>query len=76
MWFTSQGRTFPKVLRYEDEAGELHTIDSIQVLSRDRKNYAGIIAQKYDCRAEIQGRMIDFVLLYHPRENTWDMIVR
>lgn len=74
-WFTAKGRTFPKILKYEDDEGVLHTIDSIQILSRDKKNYAGIMAQKYDCRTEIEGRMVEFTLLYHPGENTWDMIV-
>ncbi len=74
-WFTAKGRTFPKMLKYEDKEGALHTIESIQLLSRDEKNYAGIMAQKYVCSAEIEGVRREFVLIYHPGENTWEMVV-
>lgn len=75
-WFTAGGKAIPQMLKYEDEEGCLHRIDSIQVLCSDRKHYYGILMQRYDCRAEIGGTLREFSLLYHPGENTWDLVIR
>lgn len=48
-WFTTKGRVFPKMLKYEDEEGFRHKIEHIQVLKSDKKHYAGILMQRYDC---------------------------
>ena len=74
-WFTSTGRSIPQKLMYEDEEGVRHVLDHIQVMKTDQKYYAGILAQKYDCSAIIHGMNREFTLLYHPGENTWDMIL-
>ena len=75
-WFTAGGKAIPQMLKYEDEEGCLHRIDSIQVFSSDQKHYSGILMQRYDCRAEVEGTLREFSLLYHPGENTWDMVIR
>ena len=74
-WFTSTGRAIPQKLKFEDEEGFRHMVDEIQVIKSDQKHYAGILAQRYDCRAVIYGMYRDFTLLYHPGENTWDMVM-
>lgn len=74
-WFTATGRSIPQKLKFEDEEGVRHVVDNIQVIKSDQKHYAGILAQRYDCRAVIHGICRDFILLYHPGENTWDMVL-
>lgn len=74
-WFTSTGRSIPQKLKFEDEEGIRHVVDNIQVIKSDQKHYAGILAQRYDCRAVIHGISREFILLYHPGENTWDMVL-
>ena len=74
-WFTSTGRTIPLRIKFEDEEGFRHVLDHIQVIKTDQKYYAGILAQKYDCSAIIHGMNREFTLLYHPEENTWDMVL-
>lgn len=73
-WFTSKGRVFLKMLKYEDEEGFRHTIENIQVLKSEKKHYAGILMQRYDCSTEINGVQREFTLLYHPDMNTWEMV--
>lgn len=74
-WFTATGKAIPQMLKYEDEAGVRHMLKNIQVLKTDQKYYAGILSQRYDCSAVVEGRMRRFTLLYHPGENTWDMVL-
>lgn len=74
-WFTSTGKAIPKMLKYEDDAGMRHMMNEIQVLKTEQKYYAGILSQKYVCRAVVDGRGQEFILLYHPGENTWDMVL-
>lgn len=73
-WFTSTGRGIPKLVKYEDEAGFRHTLDHIQVIRTEQKYYGGILSRKYVCSAVVGERKQDFILLYYPVENTWDMI--
>ncbi len=74
-WFTATGRAIPKMLRYEDEEGLRHVVEHIQVLEDDQRQCTGILIRRYDCRALINGAWREFVLLYHPGENIWDMIL-
>lgn len=74
-WFTSTGKAIPKMIKYEDDQGCLRTLQEIRVLKSDCKYYAGIQSRKYDCQTVINGREWCFSLLYHPDENTWDMVV-
>lgn len=74
-WFTSTGRAIPQKLKYEDEDGVRHVVNNIHVLKQDKKHYAGILIQRYDCCAVIHGIEREFSLLYHPGENTWDLVI-
>lgn len=74
-WFTAAGRALPKMLRYEDEEGVRHVVEHIQVLESDQKRSAGNLTQRYECRALLNGAWRVFILLYHPGENIWDMIL-
>lgn len=74
-WFTSTGRAIPQMVKYEDEAGFRHMLSNIRVVESEQKYYAGVLSQKYICTSIIDERKQDFILLYHPVENTWDMVL-
>lgn len=74
-WFTAAGKAIPKLVKYEDEDGLRHLMNEIQVLKSEQKYYAGILSRKYVCSAVVDERRQEFILLYHPVENTWDMVV-
>ena len=75
-WFTSTGRAIPRMVKYEDQDGCLQVLRDIQVIKQDQKNYAGVYCQRFDCRAVVDGMEREFVLLFHIREHTWDMVIR
>ncbi len=52
-----------------------HLMNDIQVLKTEQKYYAGILSYKYVCQAVLGTRIEEFVLLYYPGENTWNMIL-
>ena len=37
-WFTSKGKTIPKIIKVMDEEGMLHTIREIQLLTSEEKS--------------------------------------
>lgn len=74
-WFTSTGETIPRMIKYQDERGELHLLRDIQVQKTNRRRCGGMLLQRYDCRGSVGGRLRKFTLLYHPGENTWDMVL-
>ena len=48
-WFTKSGRTMPLLIKFQDEEGEIHTIDQIRVIFLEEKNYSGISSVEHDC---------------------------
>ena len=74
-WFTSKGKIIPRLLKYEDERGERHIVESISLESSSQKYYAGILLHRFDCRTVIDNVEYRFVLLYHPKENIWEMLL-
>ncbi len=74
-WFTSSGKAIPKLIKYEDENGVRHTVNHIEIISYDKKFYAGIDALKYKCRAEFTGIMKEFILMFHPDGTIWEMAI-
>ena len=68
VWFTSTGSVMPKLVKYQDEEGLLHTISQIHVLTQEKKYYCGIPIQEYRCSTVLEpctdtGKEI---LLRHP----------
>lgn len=72
-WFTAAGRTIPRMIKYQDDAGCIHLIKELQVHQSQRRRSGGLLVQRYDCSVVQEGIRRDFVLWYHPGENTWDM---
>lgn len=73
-WFTSTGKAIPKMIKYEDKDGVRHLLCDIHILKSEQRFYAGILSRRYQCSAVIDGMMKNFDLIYHPADNTWDMI--
>ncbi len=74
-WFTSSGRSIPKIAKYEEADGSLHTLHNIHVLKSEQKYYAGILSRKYVCRSIVDQMEREFILLYHPESGVWDMVI-
>lgn len=41
-WFTSSGRSIPKIIKVMDDDGLLHTIRDIELFTTEEKTYCGI----------------------------------
>lgn len=74
-WFTSTGRTMPRLVKYEDAEGKLQALRDIRIMRQDQKNYAGIYCRRFDCKTVVDGREQDFTLLFYPKEHIWDMVL-
>ena len=72
-WFTSNGRTIPKIIRYEDDNGSVHTLSDIHLVDVQYKEGPYKCAQLYDCIALVDGLKCSFQLLFHPGDNIWEL---
>lgn len=70
-WFTCSGKTTPIMIKVEDEDGEIRTIRQIQVHSQERKNYAGIPSEEYDCTIGILGQQLPVKIVHYLTESRW-----
>lgn len=75
-WFTSEGRSIPHLIKYEDDDGCRHTLDHVWLVREEKRNHAGLMVQRYDCKVEDHGYIKDMILLFRPGVNTWDMILQ
>ena len=71
VWFTSKGTVMPKMIKYQDDKGMIHSIDQIHVQSRDMKYYCGIPIHEYRCSTVAEGQEYLFRLYYYAEENRW-----
>ena len=73
-WFTSKGKTKPRMIKVLDEEGIVHTIDHIEVLYSEDKNYSGVATVEHVCRI-YAGDQSEVVKLVFRKENcTWNMV--
>lgn len=71
VWFTSTGVVMPKLVKYQDEEGLLHTISQIRVLTQDKKFYCGIPIQEYRCSTVVENQEYRFRLYYYLETSCW-----
>lgn len=71
VWFTSTGAVMPKLVKYQDEEGLLHTISQIHVLTQEKKHYCGIPIQEYRCSTVLGAQEYRFRLYYYLESNRW-----
>lgn len=74
VWFTSEGVAMPKMLKFQDEEGMIHTISHIHVISSEKKHYCGIPLMEYQCNAEISGVCYPFCLIYYMERQEWKLL--
>lgn len=73
-WFTSDGRSIPKLIKIMDSSGKLYTINDIEVITREEKNFCGIETVEHVCRIRLQNKY-DVVKLIFTKENCkWRII--
>lgn len=74
VWFTSSGTVMPKLLKYQDPDGTIHTLTNIHVRSHARKNYCGIPTLEYECDTTIGTCCYHFFLLYYMERQEWKVL--
>ena len=72
-WFTAGGKAMPLMMKLQSDRQEILTVDHIIVLRTEKKWYAGILTWEYTCQALVEGKMVPFVLLFHPEECQWKL---
>ena len=73
-WFTSRGKSIPKLIKIMDEEGVLYTIKEIQVLTREEKNYSGIKTVEHICRINLGGRRETVKLVFTKENCKWAIV--
>lgn len=70
-WFTSGGATIPKMIKYQDEEGMIHSISRIHVHKQQQKYFCGIPIQEFCCSTVEEDREYRFRLYYYPQTHCW-----
>jgi hypothetical protein len=73
-WFTSQGKSIPKLIKVMDEEGKLHIIDQVEVLYSEEKNYAGIPTVEHVCKLILGEREATVKLIYAKDSCRWTIV--
>ncbi len=71
VWFTSSGSTLPKMFKFQDENGALHTVDNIRIYSQEKKRYCGIPVTEYRCSTLQEGYEYIFRIYYYLEDGCW-----
>ena len=71
VWFTSNGVAMPKLVKYQDEEGLVHSISQIHVLAQEKKYYCGIPIQEYRCSTVFENQEYLFRLYHYLETNCW-----
>ena len=74
-WFTAGGKTMPRLCKLKGPQEEIITIQNISVMKEEQKFYAGIHAKKHWCKAEHNGVMMQFYLVFYPEECRWKIVI-
>lgn len=75
VWFTSTGRTIPKLIKYENQAGERITLTDFQILLQEEKYYCGISTIEYYCQLVNPHHITSFRLLYYIEQKEWKLSI-
>lgn len=73
-WFTSKGKTMPRLIKFEDEDGMIQTISGIRVIHSEDKMYCGIKTRVYLCSALKDDTEYFFKLILRKEECRWFLI--
>ena len=70
-WFTSKGKTIPRMFKYQDAEGVLHSVSSLRVLCQEEKYYCGIPTLEYLCEVVQEERRVQVRLIFLLEEHRW-----
>lgn len=73
-WFTSKGNTIPRMFKYQDGDGMIHTVRNIRILQKEEKNYSGIPTLEYRCVIEECSRCQELKLIFFMEEHRWVLV--
>lgn len=73
-WFSRKGKTLPQLIKYEDDNGEIQTLNYIRVISSEDKIYCGIKTREFNCQAEKDEIVFEFKLVFRKDECRWFVI--
>lgn len=73
-WFTSKGELLPKLVKYRDWEGMIHSMWKFEILYFEKQNFCGIPMMMYECRTLDGTQERYFTLLFHIEECTWKII--
>ncbi len=73
-WFTSTGKSIPKIIKVMDEEGILHTIRDIRLLTTEEKTYSGIQTIEHICKINFGGTIETVKLIYTKESCKWAIV--
>ena len=62
-WFTRDGKGMPRLIKFQDDQEQIHTVSEIQVLYQEQKRYCGLPSVE------------DVKLMFWPQEQKWSMVI-
>jgi len=74
-WFTATGETIPRLVKVKGAEEEIITIKDIQTFKVEQKFYGGTHCRKHWCRAEMNGIVKEFLLLFYVDECKWRIVI-
>lgn len=74
-WFTSRGRSFPRIIKVMDEQGIIYTITDIEILFTEEKMYSGIATVEHLCRINFGNSKETVKLVYNKETCKWSICV-
>ena len=72
-WFSISGDMVPRLIRFEDEEGNRHSISEIQVLYSERRNFNGIPSVYYRCNIIFRNMKFEVSLIFFIERCQWVM---
>ncbi len=87
VWFTSNGRILPKLVKFQEKDGQIVTLANIHILTVEEKHYCGIPTIRYRCTGETvketagetggenTGKIFSFTLLYYTERQEWKLLL-
>lgn len=70
-WFTSKGVTIPRMFKYQDVEGEVHSVSEIRVLEQEEKRYCGVPTVEYRCEVVLDQVCREVKLIFLVEEHRW-----
>ena len=72
-WFTSTGKSIPRIIKFIDDNGDLQTVYDVFVKYMEQKNYSGIPSMEYLCTFSLNNIIHEVKLIFFQSECKWVM---